>query len=87
MDFLVGMAYGALGGAILGLKGYIEVAHEGMAFDWMIFGKSMVLPIIVGAFAGIYMTTPADALFAGFLGKMVQEIANTYNAVPKVIKI
>jgi hypothetical protein len=79
MDILVGLAFGAFGGAMLGLKGYLEARKDdGSPFDSVKFGSSLVLAAIAGAAMGVFADTPEIAFIAGFVGKSVQELGSSY---------
>jgi len=80
MDILVGLAFGALGGGFLGLKGYLESNKEekGVEFDYYKFIKSLLLAAIAGAGFGVFAGTAEIAFIAGFVGKSAQEVASSY---------
>jgi hypothetical protein len=64
---------GAAGGAVLGVKGYLEVSKK-EDFDAKLFLKSLILPVFLGLSAGLLAVDPKDAFIAGFVGKSVQEV-------------
>lgn len=79
MDIVVGLAFGALGGGFLGVKGYLEARkEEDEPFDYGKFCSSLVLAAIAGAAVGIFANTAEIAFIAGFLGKSVQELGSAY---------
>lgn len=79
VDTILVAACGALGGAILGLKGYVENRKKDSneKFDVAFFLQTLVAPIIVGVFAGLVSATPTEAFLGGMMGKALQEMAST----------
>lgn len=78
MEIAINILAGFLGGAFLGVKGYIESHKEGEAFDWYFFASTMTVPVAAGLLSGLIALSPLEAFTAGFAGKAIQEIVSKY---------
>ncbi|MDD9867717.1 MAG: hypothetical protein OXU73_00015 [Candidatus Campbellbacteria bacterium] len=78
------IALGMIGGFVRGLVGFMKSTKSKKKFDLLYLSFSLITGIVLGGFAGVFVTDPRFALLAGYAGTDFIEGLYKMNIKPKL---